>query len=82
VPFFVAATAPDPDPAKPDKPFDELLIAQDTGGAIRRPVRGDVFWGFGADAASIAGRMKAHGLMFVLLPKPVAARLGDGKDFP
>lgn len=82
VPFFVAASAPAPDPAKPDRPFDRLLIAQDTGGAIRGPVRGDVFWGFGADAGSIAGRMKAHGEMFVLLPKPVAARLGEAKEFP
>ena len=46
-PFFVAATSPDPDAAKPDRPLDRLLIAQDTGGAIKGPVRGDVFWGFG-----------------------------------
>lgn len=82
VPFFVAATAPDPDANKPDHSFDRLLIAQDTGGAIRGPVRGDVFWGFGADAAAIAGRMKAKGKLFVLLPKPVAERLGTAKDFP
>lgn len=81
-PFFIAATAPDADANKPDHVFDRLLIAQDTGGAIRGPVRGDVFWGFGADAASIAGRMKAHGELFVLLPKPVAGRLGAGEDFP
>ncbi len=80
-PFFVAATAPDPDANKPDHVFDRLLIAQDTGGAIRGPVRGDVFWGFGADAAAIAGRMKAHGELFVLLPKPVAGRLGTGEGF-
>jgi len=82
VPFFVAATAPDPNPKKADRPFDRLLVAQDTGGAIRGAVRGDVFWGFGADAQAIAGRMKAHGRLFVLLPKALAARLGDGKDFP
>jgi membrane-bound lytic murein transglycosylase A len=82
VPFFVAATAPDPDPKKPDRPFNRLLVAQDTGGAIRGPVRGDVFWGFGADAQAIAGRMKAQGRLFVLLPKALAARLGDGKEFP
>ena len=81
-PFFVAASAPDPDAGKPDHAFERLLIAQDTGGAIRGAVRGDVFWGFGADAQAIAGRMKAQGTLFVLLPKPVAARLGAGKDFP
>ena len=81
-PFFVAASAPDPDPAKPDRGFQRLLIAQDTGGAIRGAVRGDVFWGSGAGAQAIAGRMKAQGTLFVLLPKPVAARLGAEKEFP
>lgn len=81
-PFFVAASVPDPDAAKPDRPFMRLLIAQDTGGAIQGPVRGDVFWGFGHDAEAIAGRMKAHGTMAVLLPKPLAARLGQEKDYP
>lgn len=81
-PFFVAANVPDPDAAKPDHGFARLLIAQDTGGAIRGAVRGDVFWGFGADAQAIAGRMKAQGALFVLLPKPVAARLGAEKEFP
>ena len=80
-PFFVDATAPDADPAKPDRPFRRLLIAQDTGGAIRGTVRGDVFWGFGANAESVAGRMKASGKFYVLLPKAVAARLGTQKDF-
>ena len=82
VPVYVAATAPDADAAKPDRPFDRLLIAQDTGGAISGSVRGDVFWGFGKAAEAIAGRMKAHGTMYVLLPKPLAARLGAGKDYP
>lgn len=82
VPVFVDASAPDPDSAKPDHPFARLLIAQDTGGAIRGPVRGDVFWGFGPAAEAIAGRMKSHGTMSVLLPKPLALRLGRGTDYP
>ena len=53
-----------------------LLIAQDTGGAIRGPVRGDVYFGFGGTAEQRAGEMKAQGRMFVLLPNAVAARLG------
>ncbi len=80
-PFFVAGTAPDPSDPHGDVPFDTLLIAQDTGGAIRGAVRGDVFWGFGKTAETIAGRMKAHGQLYVLLPKIVAARLGSGKEF-
>ena len=68
-PYYIAA-----DPVK------ALLIAQDTGGAIRGPVRGDVYFGFGAAAEQQAGEMKAQGRMFVLLPNDVAARLG--KSFP
>jgi len=45
-----------------------MMIAQDTGGAIRGPVRGDVFWGFGARAESLAGPMKSKGRYWVLLP--------------
>jgi membrane-bound lytic murein transglycosylase A len=48
-----------------------LLVAQDTGGAIRGPVRGDVFWGYGAEAAERAGKMKVRGQYFLLLPKTV-----------
>ena len=53
-----------------------LLIAQDTGGAIRGQVRGDIYFGFGGAAEQRAGEMKAQGRMFVLLPNVVAARLG------
>ena len=57
-------------------PVRTLLIAQDTGGAIRGAVRGDVYFGFGSRAEQRAGEMKARGRMFVLLPNDVAARLG------
>lgn len=52
-----------------------LLIAQDTGGAIRGPVRGDLFWGTGPEAGAEAGATNAYGRYFVLLPRAVAARL-------
>jgi membrane-bound lytic murein transglycosylase A len=57
-------------------PFRQLLIAQDTGSAIRGLSRGDVFWGFGEEAGRIAGSMKSSGRMTVLLPVPVADALG------
>jgi membrane-bound lytic murein transglycosylase A len=46
-----------------------LMVMQDTGGAIRGPVRGDVFWGYGAQAEQLAGPMKAKGHYWILLPK-------------
>jgi membrane-bound lytic murein transglycosylase A len=58
------------DPLEPTVPLRRLVIAQDTGSAIAGPVRGDLFWGFGRDAAERAGRMKAPGAYFLLLPKP------------
>jgi membrane-bound lytic murein transglycosylase A len=74
-PMWVQATAPAADEKAVDVAFRRLLIAQDTGGAIRGPVRGDVYWGASARAGSIAGRMAHRGQLFVLLPKAVAARL-------
>lgn len=56
--------------------FRRLLIAQDTGSAIRGMARGDVFWGWGDRAAAIAGHMKSPGSMVVLLPIELMADLG------
>jgi membrane-bound lytic murein transglycosylase A len=56
-------------------PFRNLMVAQDTGTAIKGHARGDVFWGAGEDAALTAGHMKSPGRMIVLLPKPLAKRL-------
>ena len=56
--------------------FRKLMIAQDTGSAIRGMARGDVFWGHGPDAAYAAGHMKSSGLMIVLLPNRLADDLG------
>lgn len=49
-------------------PINRLMVAQDTGGAIRGPVRGDVFWGYGPRAEALAGPMKSQGRYWVLLP--------------
>jgi membrane-bound lytic murein transglycosylase A len=53
-------------------PLKRLMVAQDTGTAIRGLQRGDVFWGYGADAAEIAGRMKQQGELIALLPRALA----------
>jgi membrane-bound lytic murein transglycosylase A len=58
-----------------NRPLRRLLVAQDTGEAIKGRVRGDVFWGYGEPALAIAGGMKQTGTLYLLLPKPVAARL-------
>jgi len=58
-------------PTDTQQPLRKLMIAQDTGGAIRGAVRGDVFWGHGDHAEYLAGHMKAEGRYWVLLPKTV-----------
>jgi len=57
------------------EPFRRLMIAQDTGTAIRGYARGDVFCGAGRSAALVAGHMKSRGVMTVLLPHELAERL-------
>lgn len=72
VPIWLDVTAPATD-APGERRLRRLMIAQDTGGAIRGPVRGDVFWGHGAAAADTAGRMKGRGRYYLLLPRTVPA---------
>lgn len=75
LPLWLAALRPAATPPHDDLPLQRLMVAQDTGGAIRGAVRGDVFWGHGPEAESIAGRMKHPGKFWLLLPRAVAARL-------
>ena len=56
-----------------------LMVAQDAGGAIKGPVRGDIFWGTGKAAAARAGVMNARGRYYLLLPRSVAGRLAPGQ---
>ena len=63
-PVFLSTTYPDT-----TAPLNRLMLAQDTGGAIKGPVRGDFFWGSGELAGTQAGRMKQTGQMWVLFPK-------------
>jgi membrane-bound lytic murein transglycosylase A len=59
----------------PGENIRRLVVAQDTGGAIKGPVRGDLYWGAGQAAGDRAGRMNARGRYYLLLPRPLADRL-------
>ena len=52
-------------------PLRRLMLAQDTGGAIRGPLRFDFFWGFGAEAAAPAGRQRHDAQAWLLVPRGV-----------
>ena len=69
-PVWIDATAPTPEGGV--IALRRLMIAQDTGDAIRGPVRGDVFWGAGEAAAAIAGRMNSRGQWYLLLPRSLS----------
>jgi membrane-bound lytic murein transglycosylase A len=75
-PVFLSTTQP-----YSDIPLRRLVMAQDTGGAIKGAVRADYFWGFGSQAGERAGKMKQRGALWVLLPKaqaPVSAEKTAG----
>lgn len=57
--------------------FNRLMIGEDTGGAIRGAVRGDIFWGRGEEAEFIAGHMANPGRMYILLPNALANDLAN-----
>jgi len=63
-PVWLATTRPNS-----VEPLNRLMLAQDTGSAIRGNVRADFFWGFGDEAGRLAGAMKQRGRMWVLLPR-------------
>jgi membrane-bound lytic murein transglycosylase A len=71
VPIWLAAS----EQFIPGKEVHSLVVAQDTGGAIKGPVRGDLFWGSGAAAGARAGVMNARGCYYLLLPRAVGMRL-------
>lgn len=61
--------------------LNRLMIAQDTGGAIKGAVRGDFFWGTGATAAEYAGLMNQEGRYFLFLPKGLGLKLRANGSF-
>jgi membrane-bound lytic murein transglycosylase A len=63
-PVFLSTTSP-----LSARPLNRLVVAQDTGSAIKGAVRADFFWGFGDDAGQSAGRMRQRGRMWILYPR-------------
>ena len=66
IPMWVETNLPN------GKPFHQLAVAQDTGGAIRGAIRADIFYGRGTKAETVAGYMNQRGNVWILLPKTLA----------
>ena len=93
-PFFLNGTLPIQS-AQAKTPFHRLMIGQDTGSAIVGPARADIYFGAGAEAGRIAGRLRTN-IGFVMLvptrldpvaagrrmPLPTARRAAKAKQAP
>lgn len=64
MPVFIQTKNP-----KTKEPINRLVVAADTGGAIKGEIRADFFFGYGNSAEELAGLMKEKGRLFILVPK-------------
>jgi membrane-bound lytic murein transglycosylase A len=74
VPTYVDTTQSDY-PGKQQVPLRRLFVSQDTGGALKGPHRGDIFFGRGEMEEWLAGHQNAQGRVYWLLPLPPAPKL-------
>ena len=79
-PFFIEGTLPIESDTS-NTPFRRLMIAQDTGSAIIGPARADIYFGAGADAGRVAGRLKNPARFVMLLPNSLDP-VSRGKTMP
>ena len=79
-PFFIEGELPI-ESGTSKTPFRRLMIAQDTGSAIVGPARADIYFGAGAEAGRVAGRLRHNARFVMLVPKSLdpAAR---GRKMP
>jgi membrane-bound lytic murein transglycosylase A len=79
-PFFIQGELPI-ESEQSKTPFGRLMIAQDTGSAITGPARADLYFGAGADAGRISGRLR-HNMHFVMLVPKSLDPLARGRKMP
>lgn len=79
-PFFIEGNLPIESDTS-NTPFRRLMIAQDTGSAIIGPARADIYFGAGADAGRVAGRLKNPARFVMLLPNSLDP-VQRGKTMP
>ena len=76
-PVFLSTTRPNS-----ETPLNRLMLAQDTGGAIKGAVRADFFWGYGDQAGALAGKMKQKGRMWIFYPAGSEPSVANGGSAP
>jgi membrane-bound lytic murein transglycosylase A len=79
-PFFIEGELPI-ESEQSKTPFHRLMIAQDTGSAIVGPARADLYFGAGADAGKVSGRLR-HDMRFVILVPKSLDPVARGRKMP
>jgi peptidoglycan lytic transglycosylase A len=79
-PFFIEGELPI-ESEQSKTPFHRLMIAQDTGSAIVGPARADLYFGAGADAGKVSGRLR-HNMRFVMLVPNSLDPVARGRRMP
>ena len=79
-PFFIEGELPI-ESERSKTPFRRLMIAQDTGSAITGPARADLYFGAGADAGRVSGRLR-HNMRFVMLVPKSLDPVARGRKMP
>jgi membrane-bound lytic murein transglycosylase A len=79
-PFFIEGELPI-ESVQSKTPFHRLMIAQDTGSAITGPARADLYFGAGADAGKVSGRLR-HNMHFVILVPKSLDPMARGRKMP
>jgi len=75
-PLYLSTNQPGTSALAQPLPLQRLVLAQDTGGAIRGAVRADLFWGLGPEAGAQAGLMREQGRLWLLWPRGMAPPVG------
>jgi peptidoglycan lytic transglycosylase A len=79
-PFFIEGALPI-ESEQSKTPFRRLMIAQDTGSAITGPARADLYFGAGAGAGRVSGRLR-HNMRFVMLVPKSLDPAARGRKMP
>jgi len=79
-PFFIEGELPI-ESEQSKTPFRRLMIAQDTGSAIVGPARADLYFGAGAEAGRVSGRLR-HNMRFVMLVPKSLDPVARGRKMP
>src|ERR1700687_2125734 len=79
-PFFIEGELPI-ESEQSKTPFRRLMIAQDTGSAMTGPARADLYFGAGADAGRVSGRLR-HNMRFVMLVPKSLDPAARGRKMP